>query len=140
MNIIENIKNNYSNTAISLDTILSVLIMVLILAFYSFFVYRYVSHRAFYNKSFNISLAILPFFIATLVLCLQTSAYIALGAVGALAIVRYRTAIKDPIDMIYILWSLYIGITCGAMLYEIAVVTSLFVTILLVILEHITIG
>lgn len=140
MSIIENITNNYSNSALTIETILSVILMVFVLSSYCFFVYRYVSHRAFYNKSFNISIAVLPFFVATLILCLRTDAYITLGAIGALAIIRYRTAIKDPVDMIYILWSLYIGIVCGAMLFEVAVVTSLAVTVLLVILERISIG
>ena len=140
MNIFENILNNYSNQAVPLDTILSLLLVVLGLSIYEFFVYRYVSHRAFYNKSFNISIAILPFFISTIIVCLQTNVIITLGAVGALAMIRFRTAVKDPVDMIYILWSIYIGVIAGCMLYEVAIVTSLIVTILLVILERLSKG
>ena len=74
MNVIEiftNIGDQYINAAVSQTTILSVLLMVAGLAAYEFIVYRFVSHRAFYNKSFNISLAVLPFFIATIILCCQ---------------------------------------------------------------------
>ncbi len=139
-NVFENILNNYSNQAVPLDTILSLLLVVLGLSIYEFFVYRYVSHRAFYNKSFNISIAILPFFISTIIVCLQSNVIITLGAVGALAIIRFRTAVKDPVDMIYILWSIHIGIIAGCMLYEVAIVTSLVVTILLVIMERVSMG
>jgi len=139
-NVFENILNNYSNQAIPLDNILSILLVVLILSIYEFFVYRYVSHRAFYNKSFNISIAILPFFISTIIACLQSSVIITLGAVGALAIIRFRTAVKDPVDMIYILWSIHIGIIAGCQLFEVAIITSLVVTILLVVLERLFVG
>ena len=64
--LFENIINTYSNESITTLTILTVLFVVLFLGIYEFFVYRYVSHRSFYNKSFNITIAILPFFIATI--------------------------------------------------------------------------
>lgn len=140
INVIENIKNSYGNIGMNTTTIMSVLLVVLVLSIYEFIVYRYISHRAFYNKSFNISIAILPFFISTIILCLQSNIVITLGTIGALAIIRFRTAVKDPVDMLYILWAVHIGITCGCQLYEVAVLTSLFVTIILILLENITFG
>ena len=140
MEIFENIINMYSNESITTITILSVLLMVLLLAVYEFFVYRFISHRSFYNKSFNVTIAILPFFIATIILCLQSNIIITLGTIGALAIIRFRTAVKDPVDMLYLLWSVYIGIICGCQLFEVGVLTSIIVTIVLVILEHIKFG
>ena len=116
------------------------LLMVLFLAVYEFFIYRFVSHRSFYNKSFNITVAILPFFISTIILCLQSNLVITLGTIGALAIIRFRTAIKDPVDMLYILWSVFIGIICGCQLYEVGLLTSVMVTIVLICLEHLTFG
>ena len=138
--VFENIFNMYSNESITTVTIASVLLMVLFLAVYEFFVYRFVSHRSFYNKSFNITIAILPFFISTIILCLQSNIIITLGTIGALAIIRFRTAVKDPTDMLYLLWSVYIGIICGCQLFEVGVLTSIIVTIVLLILEHINFG
>ena len=138
--VFENIINMYSNESIATTTIISVLLMVLFLSVYEFFVYRFVSHRSFYNKSFNITIAILPFFISTIILCLQSNIIITLGTIGALAIIRFRTAVKDPVDMLYLLWSVYVGIVCGCQLFEVGVLTSVFVTIVLVILEHIKFG
>ena len=140
MDIFENIINSYSNESITTGTILAVLLMVALLAIYEFFVYRFVSHRSFYNKSFNITTAILPFFIATIILCLQSNLVITLGTIGALAIIRFRTSVKDPVDMLYLLWSVFIGIICGCQLFEVGVLTSLVVTIVLVLLENINFG
>lgn len=137
---IDNIFNSYSNQTIGTAQIISVLLVVLILALYEFVVYRVVSHRAFYNKSFNICIVIMPFFIATIVMCLQSNIVITLGTIGALAILRFRTAVKDPVDMLYLLWSVHIGIVCGCQLYEIAVLTSLIVTIVLLLMNYVSVG
>ena len=138
--VFENIFNMYSNESISTVTIVSVLLMVLFLAVYEFLVYRFVSHRSFYNKSFNITIAILPFFISTIILCLQSNIIITLGTIGALAIIRFRTAVKDPVDMLYLLWSVYVGIICGCQLFEVGVLTSILVTVVLVVLDHVNFG
>ena len=144
MNLFEqfimNILSGYSHTALSKSSIISVLFMVLVLSLLEYAVYRLVSHRAFYSKSFNITLAILPFFIATIIMSLQTNLVITLGTIGALAIIRFRTAIKNPVDMIYILWSIHIGITCGCQLFELAVATFAIVTILLFVFERVNLG
>lgn len=136
----DNILNSYTNQTIGTAQIISVLLVVLVLALYEFAVYRVVSHRAFYNKSFNICIVILPFFIATIVMCLQSNIVITLGTIGALAILRFRTAVKDPVDMLYLLWSVHIGIVCGCQLYEIAVLTSLIVTIVLLLMNYVSVG
>ena len=138
--IIENITASYASETIPTNVILSVLAVVLALSVYEFAVYRLVSHRSFYNRSFNISIAVVPFFIATIVLCLQSNLVLTLGTIGALAIIRFRTAVKDPIDMVYLLWSIHTGIICGCRLFEVGVLTSLVVTIVLLVLEHLNFG
>ena len=140
MEIFENIINSYANESVTTSTIVSVLLMVAILAIYEFFVYRMVSHRSFYNKSFNITVAILPFLISAIILCLQSNLVITLGTIGALAIIRFRTSIKDPVDMLYLLWSVFIGIICGCQLFEVGVLTSVVVTLTLILLENINFG
>ena len=134
------IAGNYNNPALNTSTILSVLGMTLLLSLLEFLVYRTVSQRKFYDKSFNICLAIIPFFISTIILSLQSNIVITLGTIGALAIIRFRTAIKNPVDMLYVLWSVHIGITCGCQLYELAVATFILVTILLIIFEYAKFG
>lgn len=60
--------------------------------------------------------------------------------VGALSIVRFRTAIKDPMDLVFLFWSISIGIICGAGLYEVALVTSVAVTICILVLDLIPVA
>lgn len=138
--VLENVVNAYSDSVLHTSVIVAVLSVVLLLSVYEFLVYRIVSHRAFYNRSFNVCIAILPFFISTIILCLQSNIVITLGTIGALAIIRFRTAVKDPVDMLYLLWSVHTGITCGCQLYEVAVLTSLIVTIMLIALEYFPMG
>jgi len=138
--IFQQIGTHYENDMLNAALILSVLGMVLVLATYEFVVYRFVLRRSLYNKAFNISIAVMPFFIAIIILTLQSNLVITLGTIGALAIIRFRTAVKDPIDMLFILWSVFIGIICGCQLYEAAVLTSLMVTIVIFALNSISFG
>lgn len=135
--VINHIVENFQNTEITTSLLLSVVVMVALLSLYEFVVYQVILHRSLYNKAFNVSIAVMPFFIATIILCLQSNLVITLGTIGALAIIRFRTAVKDPVDLIFILWSIHIGITCGCRLFEMALVTSLVATIVLVILNRV---
>lgn len=119
----------------SIGEILAMLFMVTIMSLYEFVVYRLVSHKSMYNKSFHISIMIIPFFIGAIVMALQSNLVITLGTIGALAIIRYRTAVKDPVDMMYILWSIFVGIACGCQLYELCILTSIVVTIILLVIN-----
>lgn len=132
--------NHFGSQEIYTAMIVGVLSVVAALALYEFVVYHVVLHRALYNKAFNISIAMIPFFISTIILCLQSNLIITLGTIGALAIIRFRTAVKDPVDMIFILWSIHIGITCGCQLFELALVTSIVVTVVLLGLNYVSFG
>lgn len=118
-----------------LATIIAVLLVVLVMSTYVFLVYRFVTHRSIYNRQFHMAILVIPFFIAMIVMALQSNIVITLGTIGALAIIRFRTAIKDTTDMVYLLWSVFIGITCGCQLYESCILTSLLVTAILVVLN-----
>ena len=71
---------------------------------------------------------------------MQSNLVISLGMVGALSIVRFRTAVKEPKDLLFLFWSIGIGIILGARNYELALLISLVVTILLFLLELIPEG
>ena len=130
----------FAESGVAAVTVLTVLIMTAVLSLYEYAVYRNISHRAFYNRMFNICIAVIPSLIATIILCLQSNIVITLGTIGALAILRFRTAVKDPVDMLYLLWSVHIGITCGTQLYVVAILTSVVVTILLLVFTNVQIG
>lgn len=138
--VFSNLVNHFESQEIYPSLIVSVLLVVSLLAFYEFVIYRFVLHRSLYNKAFNICIALIPYFISTIILCLQSNLIITLGTIGALAIIRFRTAVKDPVDMIFIFWSIHIGIVCGCQLYELAIATSLIATVVLVVLNVISVG
>lgn len=130
--IINSIFSAIGRDVAPLSTIIAVLLVTLVMSVYVFVVYRTVSHRAVYNKQFHVAILVIPFFIASIVMALQSNIVVTLGTIGALAIIRFRTAIKDATDMVYLLWSIFIGIACGCQLYESCVLTSLTVTVVLV--------
>ena len=112
-----------------------ILLITTVLALYIFFIYRVLTRKTFYSKTFNISLAALALITAGIILTIQSSIVVSLGMVGALSIVRFRTAIKDPMDLVFLFWSISVGIICGARLYVIAVILSVFVTIVIFALD-----
>ncbi len=126
----------YSGSEIDIVTILAALGIACVLAFYIFLVYRVVTRKTFYSKNFNLSLAGITVITASLILTMQSSVVLSLGMVGALSIVRFRTAIKDPMDLMFLFWSISVGIICGAGLAQIAVILSVIVTIGVFILER----
>ena len=116
-------------TDISNSRIFITLGITFVLAVYIFFVYRMITKGDFYFKNFNVSMAIISVVTAGIVLAMQSSIVISLGMVGALSIVRFRTAIKDPMDLLFLFWSIGIGIICGAGLFELAVVLAVVITV-----------
>ncbi|MGP6140593.1 MULTISPECIES: DUF4956 domain-containing protein [unclassified Jeotgalibaca] len=138
--MLQRIEAGFNNTQITTVSTITMLSMVAIFSLYEFLVYRFISKRSFYSKQFNMALAVIPFFIATIIMSLQSNLVITLGTIGALAIIRFRTAIKDPLDMVYLFWSVHTGIVCGTGLYEVALLTSIFVTIFLIILDFVPLG
>ena len=118
-----------SYTDISVSRILITLGVTFLLAVYIFCVYRIITKSDFYFKNFNVSMAIISVITAGIVLAMQSSIVISLGMVGALSIVRFRTAIKDPMDLLFLFWSIGIGIICGAGLFDLAIVLAVAVTV-----------
>lgn len=138
--LLENFRIGFNNDEITTTAIVTMLSMVTLFSFYEFLVYRYVSKRSFYSKHFNISLAVIPLFISSIIMALQSSLVISLGTIGALAIVRFRTAIKDPLDMVYLFWSVHTGIVVGTGLYEVAFLTSIVASFFILLLDFMPLG
>ena len=118
----------YAGADIDLITVCTALAVASAIALYIFFVYRVMTRKTFYSKSFNITLAAVTVITSALILTMQSSVVLSLGMVGALSIVRFRTAIKDPTDLMFLFWSISAGIICGAGLAQIAVILSLVLT------------
>lgn len=111
-----------------------------LIASYIYFVYRYITRTTFYDRNFNVAMAMVSVVVAGIILAMQSSLIISLGMVGALSIVRFRTAIKEPMDLLFLFWSIGTGIICGAGLYELAIIIALVVTIGILLLQIIPIN
>ena len=128
--ILESFNSDITNTTIIISMVITILI-----ALYIYAIYRLCSNKNFYSKDFNKTLAIMSVITAAIVLAMQSNLVISLGMVGALSIVRFRNAVKNPLDLLFLFWSISVVIICGASLYQVAIIMSLAVTILLLLLE-----
>lgn len=105
-----------------------------ILGFLIFISYM-ISHRGtIYSKKFNVSLVVLTVLTSMVMTAIGKNVALSLGMVGALSIVRFRTAIKDSRDTVYIFWTIIVGICCGVGDFIVAGIGSAFVFILFLIL------
>ena len=77
---------------------------------------------------------------AAIILAVQSNIVISLGMVGALSIVRFRTAVKDPMDLCFMFWAIAVGICCGAHMAEIAIILSALMTVLVFVLDKVPLG
>ena len=89
-----------------------------------------------YSRSFAITLVGMTILTAMVTLAISTNIVISLGMVGALSIVRFRTAVKDPLDLLYLFWAITTGITAGAGMYLLVVVTAVIMIAMVVIFYH----
>jgi hypothetical protein len=128
MEIIELIQNaivkQFTGT-ITLSSILLSLLSVFVISLFIVFVYRRTYNGVVMSKSFSLLLILLAMITTLAVRTISSNLALSLGMVGALSIVRYRTAIKDPMDTGFIFWSIMAGIMTGIGLYLIAIISAL---------------
>lgn len=89
-----------------------------------------------YSRSFAVTLVGMTVLTAMVTLAISTNVVISLGMVGALSIVRFRTAIKDPMDLLYVFWAITSGITAGAAMYPLVLATAIIMILLIVLFYH----
>ena len=95
------------------------------------FVYKKCYRGVLYSPTFSLTLIMLTLITTPVVMCIKSDIALSMGMVGALSIVRFRTAVKDPMDTAYMFWALTMGILLGAELYVIAVVVVLGIAVIL---------
>ena len=118
-----------------LHTVAECFLITGILAVYIFFYYQFLTRKTFYNKAFNMAIPVLALIVCAIVLTIQSNIVVSLGMVGALSIVRFRTAIKSPMDLIFLFWAIAIGIICGSSAHLIAILLSVGITIGIFVME-----
>ena len=115
----------------STETILLRLAMSAIIAAFLFLSYRLSHSGSIYSAKFNVSLMALTVITTTVMIVIGNNIALSLGMVGALSIVRFRTAIKEPLDIAFLFWSIAVGIVLAAGLIPLAVLGSVFIGLVL---------
>ncbi len=114
----------FAGSVTVLDMVFS-LLLAFILAVFIILVYRKTFSGIVYNKSFTLTTMMLTLVTAMVIRTINSNLFLSLGMVGALSIVRFRTAIKEPLDTAFLFWAIAAGIMSGAGLYFIAILASI---------------
>lgn len=130
-NFLNYLKIDFSGALATLTPIIVALSVAFALGMLIHYVYQRSFRGVIYNQPFSVSLAVLTILTTMITLAISSNIALSLGMVGALSIVRYRTAIKDPADLIFLFWAVGTGITIGAKLHYLAVVGALIVILML---------
>lgn len=119
-------------TAISYLDIFIALGMACVIGLFIMQVYKKTFKGVMYSESFAVSLLGLSLISTLIILAVTSNVVLSLGMVGALSIVRFRSAIKEPIDIVYLFWSISVGIVLGAGLIPLAVIGSIIIGVILI--------
>ncbi len=121
------IKNRFLQefTEISMGSMLGALFLAFVLTCFVLLVYRFTYSGVLYNRGFALSLILLSMVTSLVIITVSSNVVLSLGMVGALSIVRFRTAVKEPMDTIFMFWAIVIGITTGAGLIPTAIIATL---------------
>lgn len=121
------------------DVVLTMLVAFLI-SLFIYYVYKRTFSGVLYSKNFNVSLMAMSLITSLVIMGVTSNIILSLGMVGALSIVRFRTPIKDPIDIVYLFWAISVGIVTGAGLYMLAIIGSLVIGVLLILFSTRTVS
>lgn len=114
----------YSSQNINLGIIVFNTLVVFLLSLIILFIYKRSYQTTVYNRSFAISLPITAMVTSVIIISVASNIILSLGMVGALSIVRFRTALKNPFDTVFMFWSVGLGITVGAGLIIVALIST----------------
>jgi len=116
------------------------LLITFIMALGVYWMYKTTYSGGLYAQSFNITLVMTALTVNAIMIGISGNIVLSLGLVGALSIIRFRTAVKDPKDTAYLFWVITIGVINGVAYYELSVIASLFIALALLLLERFTLS
>ena len=137
MNIFSNLFSSQTITPASFPTILLSLALALGAGLFIAWIYRRNYRGVMYSNNFTLTLVMMTLVTCPVVMCIRESIQLSMGMVGALSIVRFRTAVKDPLDTAYMFWALTMGILLGAGQFFLTACAVVGIGLLLTLLVHI---
>lgn len=114
-----------------IQTVLLVLIIAFLVSLIIYLTYKNTYTGVMYNPRFNVSLIMITMVTTIVMVVIGSNISVSLGMVGALSIIRFRTAVKDPRDTAFIFWCVVSGLACGTQNYTIVIVGSIFICLIL---------
>ena len=130
--------SNMSITPSSTGTILFSMLLAFAVGLFIFWVYKVNYKGVMFSQNFGLTLVMMTLITTPVVMCIRNSIQLSMGMVGALSIVRFRTAVKDPLDTAYMFWSLTMGILLGAGQFYLAGMAPAAVAVLVFVLNRVT--
>lgn len=128
-----NLGELFSSTLNPLQVVLT-LVLALAIGAFLYFIYKKTFTGVVYSRSFNLSLIMLTMVTALVIMLISSNLTLSLGMVGALSIVRFRTAIKDPIDTVFMFWALGEGLALGAGFADVGLIAALVIGVVMVVI------
>ena len=125
-----------TNAVLTITTVMMNMFVTVLIAMFIFWVYKRTYTGVLYSRSFNITLLLTSLVTAMVMMVIGTNLALSLGMVGALSIIRFRSAIKDPRDIGFLFWGIAAGLSAGTGSYVIAAVGSLIIAIILFLFER----
>ncbi|MCF0106397.1 MAG: DUF4956 domain-containing protein [Holdemanella sp.] len=119
--------------AVSLIDMVITIVLAFIIGLFIFFVYKKTYQGVMYSSSFGVTLIALTMITSQVILAVTSNVVLSLGMVGALSIVRFRTAIKEPLDIAFLFWSIAAGIILAAGMIPLALFGSIIIGVILLI-------
>ena len=123
-------------TSVSLLDMALVLVLSFALGLFIFFVYKKTYAGVMYSSSFGVTLVALTMITTLVILAVTSNVVLSLGMVGALSIVRFRTAIKEPLDIAFLFWAIAVGIVLAAGFIPLAVIGSVVIGLILLVFSN----
>lgn len=121
-----------------IQTVLLVLLVAFLVSLIIYLTYKNTYTGVLYNSRFNVSLIMITMITTMVMVVIGSNISVSLGMVGALSIIRFRTAVKDPRDTAFIFWCVVSGLACGTQNYTIVIVGSVFICLILFLFKKFT--
>ena len=125
----------FTTGEVTWSQILMTIAIAFVIGLFIMFIYKRTFSGVVFTRSFATSLILLSLVTSVIILTISSNLMLSLGMVGALSIVRFRTAVKDPIDTIFMFWAIAEGIVVGANLYLIAIISTIVIGLLLIVIS-----
>ena len=132
----QTVADQFSNTLSPLNVLVT-LLLALAIGLFIYFIYRKTFSGVLYSRNFGLSLVMVTLVTSLIILPITSNLTLSLGMVGALSIVRFRTAVKDAMDTMYMFWGIAVGICLGARFWAVAAIGSLGIGLIMILLTSI---